>query len=195
MFDASTIQRVSAALSLLPDAPNSDNPLVSSNNGFEPKDEIYPIIHELIIDPIARLMGEELHLTHGMLLKAYLPYRIHTDYVKGDDIPHLAILVPLNQQDIDTHTVIFNEVCLDTFKDFVSTHPKLKHNAQDLHHTLCSHEPIENLEYVSLLAAYKWIPGSFLYWDRKLLHCSDNFRTNGIDSKQALVLFTHTKSL
>ena len=66
----------------------------------------------------------------------------------------------------------------------------LDYNAKELHNTLCSHESVEHLEYVSLKDAYQWIPGSIIYWGGKLLHSSDNFLVNGITEKQALVFFT-----
>lgn len=194
VFDRATIQKIVDILATLPDAPNSVNPTVSYNNGFEPGDPIYPLIHQLVVDPISKAINRPLHLTHGMLLKALKPYRIHTDYIKGDSLPDLAILVPLNLDPIDTHTVVFNEFCIDNFENFLGNNSKLAHNAAYLHDTLCSHETRDRLEHVSLLAAYKWLPGSFFYWDRALLHCSDNFLSNGIETKQALVLFTHKLS-
>jgi hypothetical protein len=44
---------------------------------------------------------------------------------------------------------------------------------------------------VSLYAVYKWKIGSVIAWDRKLLHCSDNFLVNGVKEKTALVIFTN----
>jgi hypothetical protein len=55
---------------------------------------------------------------------------------------------------------------------------------------ICS-ELNNRLEYVSLYDAYKWYLGSVIYWDRKMLHCSDNFLKNGLAEKNALVLFTN----
>jgi hypothetical protein len=126
-----------------------------------------------------------------MLLKEKFPWQIHTDYIKGDENPDLAVLIPLNKTLIDTNTVIFNEMCTDNFSTFKLNNAKLLDNATDIHNSLMSHELIENLEYLSLKGCYRWAPGSVIYWDRKLLHGSDNFLKNNIAEKTALVLFTH----
>lgn len=82
----------------------------------------------------------------------------------------------------------------DTFgQTYMSNNTKLINNAVGLHDTLLSHETVERLEYVSLLGAFKWLPGSVIYWDRKLLHASDNFLKNNVTEKTALVLFTNSQ--
>jgi hypothetical protein len=179
-------------LHILTKLPNSKNTgdFKAYTNGFQTKDFIYPAMDKLVIKKIETALGIKINLLHGMLLKEETPWGIHTDYVKGDDNPGLAILIPLNTEDSDTHTVVFNQQCLDRFDNFILTNKKLENNAKDLYNNLCSHETISRLEYVSLLAAYKWYSGSIIYWDRKLLHSSDNFLQNGIKQKSALVLFT-----
>ena len=154
---------------------------------------IYPFIKRKILDRLETVFDRPINLVTGMLLKAKNPWEIHTDYVKGDVNPDIGILIPLNELPIDTHTVIFNESCTDTFdQTYMSNNTKLINNAVGLHDTLLSHETVERLEYVSLLGAFKWHPGSVIYWDRKLLHASDNFLKNNVTEKKALVLFTYT---
>jgi len=176
-------------LTKLPDRKNSGN-FNAYTNGFQTKDFMYPVMDKLVIKKIETVLGIKINLLHGMLLKEERPWGIHTDYVKGDKNPDLAILIPLNTEELDTHTVVFNEQCLDSFDNFILTNKKLENNAKDLYNNLCSHETINRLEYVSLLSAYNWHSGSMIYWDRKLLHSSDNFLQNGIKQKLALVLFT-----
>jgi hypothetical protein len=84
---------------------------------------------------------------------------------------------------------MFNEECTNDFTTYRAEHEKLEHNAVNLQQTLMSNESVEHLEYVSLLAAIPWSLGSVLYWDRRLLHSSDNFVANGILEKHALVMF------
>ena len=160
-------------------------------NGFQSNSLIYPFIKKKILNKLETILGENINLTVGMLLKENKPWTIHTDYVKSDSNPDLAILIPLNINPIKTHTVIFNESCTNSFDEFKINNKKLDNNSLKIHDTLMSQEIIENLEYVSLHAAYEWIPNSIIYWDRKLLHSSDNFLKNGIAEKQALVLFTN----
>jgi len=104
----------------------------------------------------------------------------------------MGILIPLNSLSVNTHTVIFNEFCTNTFGTYMSNNEKSINNVVHLHDTLLSHETTERLEYVSLLGAFQWLPGSVIYWDRKLLHASDNFLRNNVTEKTALVLFTNS---
>jgi len=190
VFQAEEIQLVLAALTKLKDAPNSEGQFKAYTNGFQPTDLIYPFIKHKILSRVETLLDRPINLIHGMLLKEKKPWGIHTDYVKGDLNPDMGILIPLNELPVDTHTVIFNEFCTNTFDTYMSDNKKLINNATDMHNNLLSHETTERLEYVSLLGAFKWHPGSVIYWDRKLLHASDNFLKNNVAEKTALVLFT-----
>jgi len=157
--------------------------------GFHSTDLIYPAIKKIVISKLEGVLDTKLNLTLGTYLKEFKPFGIHTDYVKGDKNPGLAILVPLNKEPLDTSTVIFNEECTSTFADFQKEHTKLQNNARHLAQSLMSHEPVNKLEYVSLLAVAHWEPGSVIAWDRRLLHSSDNFLANNVKEKRALVLF------
>jgi len=192
VFQDKDIQSISVALSKLKDVPNSGKRAKAYTNGFQKHDLIYPFIKNKVLNKLEILFNRPINLVHGMLLKETTPWEIHTDYVKGDLNPDLGILIPLNTTPINTHTVIFNESCTDTFDIYMSTNKKLTNNAVNIHDSLLSHEPIERLEYVSLLGAFCWHPGSVIYWDRKLLHTSDNFLKNNITEKTALVLFTNS---
>ena len=102
----------------------------------------------------------------------------------------MAILIPLNLSPIKTSTIVFEQQCLNNFETFKNDNKKLAKNASELHNTSCSHVSKNDLEYVSLLSSYEWIPLSVIYWDRKLLHCSDNFVSNLLIDKTAMVLLT-----
>ena len=193
VFQIDEIQSVLTALTKLKDAPNSGEQFKAYTNGFQPTDLIYPFIKRKILDRLETLLDRPIRLVHGMLLKEKKPWGIHTDYVKGDTNPDMGILIPLNSLLVNTHTVIFNEFCTNTFGTYMSNNEKLIINATDMHDTLLSHETKERLEYVSLLGAFKWHPGSVIYWDRKLLHASDNFLKNNVTEKTALVLFTNSE--
>lgn len=185
VFSMNEIQEISNSLDKLPNTFNAGNYL----NGFVPTDLIFPYIKNRVIKKLEQLLNEKINTTVGMLLKAEIPWNIHTDYLKGDQKPKGAFLIPLLTQ--NTHTVIFNEECLTNFPDFIEKNKKLENNAKSLYKTLCSHVTENELEYVSLLAAYKWYAGSVIFWDRKLLHCSDNFLKNGLTEKKALIIFTN----
>lgn len=192
VFQPEEIQSVLAALMKLKDVPNNKGEFRAYTNGFQKHDLIYPFIKNKVLNRLEILLNRPINLIHGMLLKETIPWEIHTDYVKGDLNPDIGILIPLNDPPINTHTVIFNEFCTDTFNMYMSNNKKLINNVADMHDTLLSHELIERLEYVSLLGAFRWEPGSVIYWDRKLLHASDNFLKNNVTEKTALVLFTNS---
>ena len=193
VFQPDEIQSVVAALTKLNDAPNSGEQFKAYTNGFQPTDLIYPFIKHKILSRLEILLDRPISLVHGMLLKEKKPWGIHTDYVKGDANPDMGILIPLNDLLVNTHTVIFNESCTNTFDTYMSSNKKSINNAVDMHYSLLSHETTERLEYVSLLGAFQWLPGSVIYWDRKLLHASDNFLKNNVTEKTALVLFTNSE--
>ena len=191
VFTANELRSIQSALQKLTDAPNQDNDFYAYTNGFVTTDPIYPFVKKTVLSKLELILGRELKLTHGMYLKEHHPWRIHTDYVKEDLAPDLALLIPLNTSDLPTHTVMFNQTCCDSFEQYIKEHKPVENNAVDLQHTLMSHETVERLKYVSLQGAYRWIPGSVICWDRKLLHSSDNFVNSGLLEKHALVLFTN----
>lgn len=192
VFQTDEIQSVLTALTKLKDAPNLGEQFKAYTNGFQQTDLIYPFIKRKILDRLETILDRPIRLFHGMLLREKKPWEIHTDYVKGDTNPDMGILIPLNSLSVNTHTVIFNEFCTNTFGTYMSNNEKSINNVVDLHDTLLSHETTERLEYVSLLGVFQWLPGSVIYWDRKLLHASDNFLRNNVTEKTALVLFTNS---
>jgi hypothetical protein len=153
------------------DAPNAGK-FRAYTNGFTTSDPIYLFFKKIVLPKLEHAIEKKLKLTHGVLLKERFPWSIHSDYVKSDNNPDLGILIPLNSDTLNTHTVVFNQLCLNTFAEFIETNSKVENNAGNLIDNLMSHESIDRLEYVSLLNAYRWVPGSVIFWDRKLLHSS-----------------------
>jgi len=190
LFEESDIKLLNSILVKLPDAPNQKDSFHAYTNGFQESSFIYPAIDKLVVSKLEKYFDIKFKKVEGMLLKESIPWGIHTDYNKKDFCVDLAILIPLNIVPVNTHTVIFNEESTDSFQQFMIQNKPLDVNAEDLHDTLCSHESIDNLKYVSLKGAYPWSPGSMMYWGGKILHASDNFLVNGLIEKQALVLFT-----
>ena len=196
VFSTADIDSIIKILSKLKNTPNSGNTFRAYTNGFTENDVIYKLIDKIIGNKLENIISQKIHIACGMHLKELVPWEIHTDFhhpFDGDRIPDIAILVPLrvaSRTGEQTHTVVFNEDCCTNFIDFKSINDKLDINANSIYNEYCSHIDSEDLEYVTLNGAYPWIPGSIIYWDRKLLHCSDNFLKNEITEKQALVLFT-----
>ena len=192
VFSAKEQNMIATALGKLKDTPNEGTDMsYAYTNGFLPGDMVYPFFKKFVLERLEKLLGRKLQLTTGMYLKEQHPWKVHTDYIKGDHNPDLAILVPLNTEPLATHTVVFNEQCKTNFDDFILNNSKLVNNARHLAKDLMSHELTERLEYISLLESYAWTPGSVIYWDRRLIHSSDNFPAAGIAEKHALVMFTN----
>jgi hypothetical protein len=197
VFELDEINLILTVLEKLPDSKNR-GPFQAYTNGFTPPDVVYQILNKNIFKKIENVLDRNLTVNCGVYLKEFNPWDIHTDFVHKFDQgtePDLAVLIPLkiiSKATIPTmtHTIIFNETCKTNFIDYCNTQNKLSNHARNIHDTHCSHCDIDTLEYVSLHGAYAWEPGSLIYWDRRLLHCSDNFLKNNIEMKQALVLFT-----
>jgi len=197
VFTSEELNLMLSSLEKLPDAPNQGE-FRAYTNGFTSSDIIYQIFKRIVFNKIEDALEKNVHVKCGMYLKEVKPWGIHTDYRHSfdqDNIPDLAVLIPLkiissNGEPAMTHTVVFNELCETNFDDYRLHHQRLTSHSKHLHETHCSHCNIDGLEYVSVKGIYAWQPGSIIYWDRKMLHCSDNFLTNHINEKQALVLFT-----
>lgn len=191
VFTSDELGLISKFLDKVPPQISHDN----YHNGFSKSENIYPIVEKLVISKLDRVFGRKINPHHLVALKEVRPLGIHTDRFKGDEHPELAIIIPLTKPTEITHTVVFEQSStkVATLAEFVTdtTNKKVENNAKDLYTNLCSHiNPPELLEYVSLKGAYRWLPGSVIFFDRNLFHCSDNFIDNGLDHKRAFVIFT-----
>lgn len=189
VFDQQEIAQLLKLLSRLPDSKTTIN---AYTNGFTRNDIAYQLVDKITGPKLESILQTKLDVHVGMFLKEDVPWFIHTDYVKGDEHPGLAVLIPLEvipSFDNKTYTLVFNEESETTFTDFVNKNPVLDNNASDIFDDYYSHGNIKDLEYVSVKMLCHWQPGSVIYWDRKLLHASDNFLKNGVTEKRALVLF------
>jgi glutathionyl-hydroquinone reductase len=190
VFTQEELVTISKFLDKVPDQLNEGN----YHNGFTKTDIIYPVLKKLVIDKLEKVLDRQVNLYHGVALNEVKPLKIHNDYAKGDTTSDLTIVIPLNKSDEITHTVVFNQesTTVKTVQEYATiTNKKLEKNAKDLYNNLCSHiSPADLLEYVSVKGIYQWIPGSVIYFESKLFHCSDNFLANGLERKQAFVIFT-----
>ena len=128
------------------------------------------------------------NVTVAMFLEEYIPWGVHTDYFKDDKSPFYAVLIPLEFEDKDTHTIIFNEQA--TSKDWkfnLLTDIGYEYTEHEL--TLLNHIDQELLKKISIDSVYKWEKGKMIAWHRNYLHTSDNFKNTGMKKKLALVIF------
>lgn len=131
------------------------------------------------------LISEKIY--QAMVLVSDSPWSIHTDYIKGDDNPANAILIPWKTE--NTSTIVFNEICYSN-DDIDKMENSLSPITEEFYEKHLTHCPQEHVRKVSLHEVFNWERGKGVIWDRKFLHCSDNFIKNGITEKIALVMFT-----
>lgn len=201
VFSHKELALLASALGKVPDQTQTDRQIYT--NGFTSGDVIYPFVKRLVIDRINQLdVPRADTLTVGMLLKAQEPFAIHSDSPnKGDNGKGTAYLIPLHMQrdpgvdhSVKSHTIVFEQQWESTglVTDFIASERAriLENNAKPIWHMIPEpHRHTNYYEYLSVALLAPWHLGSLIYWDRSLLHCSDEFRQLGIREKQALVLF------
>lgn len=155
---------------------------------------------------IQDLVDSRVQLLFGSYLNEISPFAVHSDYYhKSIGEPYRAFLIPISaNHNIDqvgmTNTVIFNEE--DTFVDnsdtraynsasWMQTKTPKDNNALITHPRELSHVPDDVLKCLTVQNVLNWTKGSLLWWDEKLLHVSDNFIANNVQSKQAIVVHTY----
>ncbi|MAJ24089.1 MAG: hypothetical protein CMP36_01110 [Rickettsiales bacterium] len=128
------------------------------------------------------------NITVAMFLEEYIPWTVHTDYFKDDEVPHYAVLFPLEYEDKDTHTIIFDQqATVKDWKTKIQQTTGFQYTEQQ--RKLLNHINGDLLEKLSIDKVCKWKKGKMIAWHRNLLHTSDNFKNAGIEKKTALVLF------
>lgn len=198
VFSNLEIESIIRILKLVPEQRSSDQSRDILNNGFTETDNVYPAIKRTVIQKINQVSPIKIaRLFEGMHLIARDPYSVHVDFLsKRDEGYGYSFLIPLYtvpESVGKTSTVIFNEysTTVNTLKEYVDTDPpKPMENAQNIWHLLPDTDPREYANYLSVKLIAHWHPGSLIYWDRRLLHSSDNFKLNNLKEKSALVLFT-----
>lgn len=205
VFTVDEIQELENILSRLPDSKAKNTLADNYTNGFLPSHPIHKMLMKKVYPKLKSAISDEFELACGILLKANDPFNIHTDYRldfdKSSIVVGPAVIIPLsitpdNIKMNKTHTVIFDQECTNNFKIFKENNKPIVQSeisAVHLHNTFCSHCTIEDLSYLTVNTICEWAPGSFFYWDRRLLHTSDNFHDSGIIQKRALILFFDKK--
>lgn len=130
---------------------------------------------------------DQQYLKHAFRLISPVPCQIHSDYGYSDDDtnPSIVILIPFQS---DSHTIVFNQECLTNFRDYKLNHSPLIDNSIDPVRDGLTHIDPSNLAFVSIKAKEKWEEGKLIVFDRKLLHCSDDFKAT-VAKKEAAVLW------
>jgi hypothetical protein len=201
IFDVFSKDELDVIKSILKKIPQQDNSPGAYVSGFTSTDLIYPAIKKLVIDKISQHSAVKIQkLTVGQFLFSQKPFPTHTDfYHKGDSGIGQAFLIPLWQtpepEPEDNNraaTIIFDQTWTETqfLADYILTNPnKPTNNAKSIWDHQMGHEASSHAEYLSVKMICPWVYGSFISWDRRLLHASNNYPKFGIKEKCALVLF------
>lgn len=192
-FDHTHLDRLVEVFDRLPNQLNSGAVSKAYTNGIDSQHPLYPWICRQILPTIEQKLGVQCKIRVAMYLKEFIPWTVHSDYQKNDEFPGYAFLIPIDWDGpagSHTHTVIFNEKSKTNVEDYIKTADIKNPMAENIVNDLCSHESPEVLKFLTLATVARWRKGDLIYWDRELLHSSDNFLSNGISSKRALVIFS-----
>ena len=172
-------------------------------NGFTQKDPVYLGIKKIVIDRINQHFSNPIkNLTVGMQLITQDPFGPHSDYGnKGDSGGGHAYLIPLYMKYTDlavkklpSYTIIFDQVWQDpsSIENYLATNPNAPMPIPNAEHIWEDHMakwPRKWAKYLSVKTMGEWQLGSAIYWNRDLIHASDDFTAKHIKEKSALVLF------
>lgn len=163
---------------------------------FSIESETFAEARAIIRQKIDLHFGNHITFAGAHILKAYIPYRAHTDAVYGEygiDDNHYGawtLIVPL--EDYDSNTVLFNEYSFTT--KFVPEYIKDKEPTYsikwDQRQQYLSHETPNNLNYFSIETIFPWKQNTCFAMSRYKFHGSDNFVKKGLPFKRALILWT-----
>ena len=148
-----------------------------------------------LLDRIKNYLPSEVNFTNiTTYYEMYLPYDIHTDYVRryaeaGD--PHHVLLIQLN--DCDSRSIIFEENA--TYNDFHIYKEQNDHSSNptpiDVWNKHLSHCWEHDREYTTLKeVGPTWKAGNLVSFNRSLFHSSDNFPANNVKVKKFIQLWT-----
>jgi hypothetical protein len=161
--------------------------------GVDQRHLAYLWFRRLCFKRIQQQFGDDVRLIFGMLLDCREPFGIHHDLKLLPDPGgkhYMSCLIPYSvDNDValcsQAATVVFNEILSD-FEQM----PCVEHSAAHRHQDL-AHVPQQQLEKVSVREWITWSPGDLIWWDSHLAHVSNDFRTLGHVSKQAIVIHTY----
>ena len=184
----------------------SDKGMGQKYFSLDEKHPFYGWFDKLIFSKIKGKFGQDANLLLASLLESSTPFIPHSDYYhKRLGEPFMIFLIPLSvdgsREGMDrTSTVIFDQ--LDDYVD-ASDHrqcrpqseyldmPVLESNAAHFRDDLLSHCDPEILSRLSVRNIVEWKPHSLLYWDAKLIHCSNNYKQHGVNNKEAMIIHSY----
>ena len=171
---------------------------------------LYNWFNKKIFKKIQKYFSDDCKMLFCSYVDELTPLDVHSDYYhKRIGEPYMAILIPVsvdnNKDKLSlSKTIIFNQI--DTyiddrdhkkreFKINKKTYNKnIANNSLSLYEDELSHCDKDILKALSVKQILPWTKENAIYWDEKLLHCSNNFKTKGIKSKQHIIINTYTEN-
>ena len=172
---------------------------------------LYNWFNKIIFKKIQKYFNDDCKMLFCAYVDESTPFGVHSDYYhKRIGEPYMAILIPISVDNNEdklslSKTIIFDQV--DTYVDnnnhkkrtannnIKKIHNKnINNNSLFLYEDELSHCDKDMLKALSVKQILPWTKGNAIYWDEKLLHCSNNFKTKGIKSKQHIIIHTYTEN-
>jgi hypothetical protein len=164
--------------------------------------DFYNDQHQKIIDILApkfaREFGLSLHIQQIHRLESNIPYGIHTDVDSGcTPLPTTAataawtFIIPLATY--NSHTIVFDQSSdIKDPGDYVDNNPPLPVPTIDnaTYQKYFTHEKRRMLNWFSIEQVFPWTKGTLFAASRRKFHSSDNYKSNGLEKKRAIVAWT-----
>jgi hypothetical protein len=156
-------------------------------------------IRDLLLPKFQEISKLNLVIDHSHILDSIMPYSVHSDWFQERMLlkklePAYTIIIPLDTY--PTSTLAFHQSGkIKIFSDYVEQEqpPKVVGELKistELRNKYLSHISNDTLDYLSIKEIFGWKKGSVYFCDRRHYHCSDNYLTQGITGKRALIFWT-----
>jgi hypothetical protein len=164
--------------------------------------DFYSSQNQQIIDILAPKFAHEfgpiLHIQQIHRLESNIPYGIHTDVDSGWEplpasaaTPAWTFIIPLATY--NSHTIVFDQQSdIKNVGTYVDNNPPLPTPTIDdaTYQRYFTHEKRHILNWFSIEQLFPWTKGSLFAANRRKFHSSDNYKSNGLENKRAIVAWT-----
>lgn len=162
-----------------------------ANQAVKAWDESDPAV-DILKPKLHHLLGD-CHVSELVLQELFLPWDVHTDYVRATNQgqPYYSVIIPLNNS--DSRTILFDQTYeQNDFYKFKQHNQKISNPVNlDFWNNNLSHCWDEDREFLSLrYVSRSWQAGSLFSFRRNILHSSDNFHTRLSYPKKFIQILT-----